>query len=101
MNEAGGLLGQGSLRRSCFGMSPGLGLELGDPGQREEREDLEEAVGVGVGDVEEPLVEGIGRGHLGIEPDGIAGRFGEFAPVGTLDQRPDQPVEPGPRGGGG
>src|SRR5262245_59602583 len=97
VHAGGDVAGQGALGLALagalgVGLLEGLGLLA-----RQEREDLEEADGVGIGGVEPELVEGVGRRAVGGEPDGAGLGLAELAAVGLRDQGGGEAVDIGVR----
>ena len=68
MDENGELAGQGALRRSLLGPLGDEPFELGDLLVGPEAERAQERGHVGIGLIEEVLVEGERTRHLGVEP---------------------------------
>ena len=69
------------------GFSRGLRLEVLDLSWLEEREDPQQLADLLVLDVEPELVEGVGRQHLGVEPQGAALGLAVLRAVGPGHQR--------------
>ena len=87
MYEAGSLLGKDALG---FGLgATGLvgSLDLGNPGNWQEREIAQEFISICITGVQPELVKGVRRGLLGVEPDGAGLCFAKFGAVGFGYQR--------------
>jgi hypothetical protein len=84
--EAGDLLGEAALCSALFWRCGVLVLDGLNRGVVEEGEVAQEAAGVGVGLVNPELVELVGGGALGVEPDVAALRLAELGAVALGDE---------------
>ena len=92
MYRGGHLAGQHPLRLAPAGLRRVLGHRGGDPVEREEGEQLEVALDVAVVGIEPELVEVVGAGALGVEPDVAGLALAELGARGGRDERKDQAV---------
>jgi hypothetical protein len=87
VDERRHLVGEPLVTVALPRLALGLRLERLDLLVGQEREDLEQLADLGVVHVQEPLVEGVRRHHLGVEPHRVALGLAVLGAVGLGDQR--------------
>ena len=92
MHAGGDILGQGFLERAQVRGLSVLGFQGFNCGLRKQRKHADEAGRIGIGGVEEELVELVGRGQGRVEPNGASFGFAVFGAVGFGDELTGQSV---------